>query len=214
LFFFIKTPLLSAAQNGHPEIVRLLLSQPTIDPNVVSHGTVGVLDWVLSSEDPDIVRLVLTCPKFSRTAKSCGLEWIKQAIALGNPEMTELLLELGILGLGEIDNTKATALHIACDDDAVAVVRLLLAKGGVDVNARDAEGKTPLHYAVVAGSMDTVKVLADAPGIDLSIPDNGGNPPLRAAYNSGQVAISQFLKAKGATAPRRVRSAPTAAGPV
>jgi ankyrin repeat protein len=214
LFFSIKTPLLSAAQNGHPEIVRLLLSHPAIDPNVVSHGKVGVLDWVLSSEDTDAVRLVLTCPKFKRTAKSCGLAWIKQVIALGNPAMIELLMELGILGLGEIEKTKATALHIACDNDALAIVRLLLAKEGVDVNARDAEGKTPLHYAIVAGSMDAVRVLVDAPGINLSIPDNEGNPPLRAAYNSGQLAISQFLKTKGATAPRRVRTGPAAAGPV
>jgi ankyrin repeat protein len=190
------------------------LSHPAIDPNVVSHGRVGVLDWVLSSEDPDAVRLVLTCPRFKRTDKSCGPEWIRQVIALGNPAMIELLLELGILGLGPIDKTNATALHIACDNDALAVVRLLLAKGGVDVNARDAEGKTPLHYAVVAGSMDAVRILVDTPGIDLSIPDKEGNPPLRAAYNSGQLAISQFLKTKGATAPRRVRSGPVAAEPV
>ncbi len=55
-----------------------------------------------------------------------------------------------------------TALHLAALNDRAAVVELLLAQPGVEVNARTKWKSTPLMVAASRGHLGPVRLLADA----------------------------------------------------
>eukprot|EP00741_Cyanophora_paradoxa_P016267 tig00020911_g15706.t1 len=64
----------------------------------------------------------------------------------------------------------------ACDSALAEVVRLLLARPEVDVNARDEEGRTPLYAAAFSGGAATVQALLAAPGVDVNAGRRGATP--------------------------------------
>ena len=63
----------------------------------------------------------------------------------------------------------ATALHLAAQGGHLDVVKYLLSRDTVDVNARDADlGETPLAHAVSNGHLDVVKYLLSRGDIDVN----------------------------------------------
>lgn len=72
------------------------------------------------------------------------------------------------------DDQGQTALHLACQQFASAIVEALLGLGA-DPNVRDHHGRTPLHHLIVARpyDQDAWQLLVDA-GADVSLADNDG----------------------------------------
>lgn len=54
-----------------------------------------------------------------------------------------------------------TLLHLAARNGHCDVLRMLLQRGGMDINCRDAAGFTPLQLAVAAGMTEIVQILLD-----------------------------------------------------
>ncbi len=48
----------------------------------------------------------------------------------------------------------------ACRNGQKSIVKILLERGGIDLNRRDAEGNTALHYACREGYRDLVGAVA------------------------------------------------------
>ena len=76
--------------------------------------------------------------------------------------------------------SKATPLHIACQDNKVDFVELLL-KHGAQVNTPTIDGTTPLMIACKNGYLDLVKMLLYQNQISLDQMDNSGNTSLSIA---------------------------------
>jgi ankyrin repeat protein len=112
-------------------------------------------------------------------------------------DVVEILLDHGadVNSKGRKGNT---ALHYACMDARVIVMRQLL-KNGADVNVRTnvnhddpddyAGGNTPLHHAITYRSMGAIKLLL-AHGADISIKEGEG-------MNSLHMAVMRSNRAKG-----------------
>jgi len=64
--------------------------------------------------------------------------------------------------------------HWAADRGDVAILKLIAAKVGFEVNLRDAEGQTALHYACSNGHREVVEYLLSIDGVDVSVKDNDG----------------------------------------
>ncbi|MEI2986667.1 MAG: ankyrin repeat domain-containing protein [Alistipes inops] len=73
----------------------------------------------------------------------------------------------------------------ACRNGQKNIAKLLLERGGIDLNRRDAEGNTALHYACREGFRDLAMLLLEK-GADASSANNRGETPLHAAAPKGQ----------------------------
>jgi ankyrin repeat protein len=62
-----------------------------------------------------------------------------------------------------------SVLQAAAEYGHTALVRFLLSRPGLDINAQNQGNNTALHFACYYGHFETVRVLLDYPGIDLSV---------------------------------------------
>lgn len=62
-----------------------------------------------------------------------------------------------------------SVLHAAAEHGHVALLRFLLSKPGLDVNARNQGNNTALHFACYYGHVEAVRMLLAYPGIDIRI---------------------------------------------
>lgn len=85
----------------------------------------------------------------------------------------------------------------ACRNGQKNIVKLLLERGGIDLNRRDAEGNTPLHYVCRQGFRDLAALLLDR-GADPSQANNRSETPLHTAARSGNREIIARLVEAGA----------------
>ncbi|KAM4708442.1 SMC5-SMC6 complex localization factor protein 1 isoform 2-T3 [Discoglossus pictus] len=86
-----------------------------------------------------------------------------------------------------------TALHIACINNKVKKLILLLSLPGTSINAKDNAGWTPLHEACNHGSTECVReILQHCPEVDL-LSHVDGVTPLHDALLNGHVDIAKML---------------------
>ena len=84
------------------------------------------------------------------------------------------------------------ALLNACKNNQLSVIKLLTARGGVNINYRDNFGKTALVYSAVKGNLDAVRHLIEN-GADTSIEDDFSNTVLHHAVVSKNREVTRFL---------------------
>jgi ankyrin repeat protein len=89
-----------------------------------------------------------------------------------------------------------TPLHNAAIPGDDIAVRLLLATGRIDLDARDHEGRTPLHVAAHHGRLDAARLLVDA-GAAVNARDASHHTPLGWAMTHGRDALASFLRSRG-----------------
>ncbi|KAF7552936.1 hypothetical protein G7Z17_g3962 [Cylindrodendrum hubeiense] len=119
------------------------------------------------------------------------VEWEDHAIAIRPALLKDL----------KIDIVKAPTLRDAwllrtVGEGHEAVVEILLATQGVDVNSKDSLwGQTPLSWAAENGHETIVKVLLTAENIDVDSKDDSGQTPLSWATRNGHETIVELLLA-------------------
>lgn len=94
------------------------------------------------------------------------------------------------------DEYERTGLHIACDLELEAVVKVLLALGA-DVSATE-RGLTALHVACARGNVEMVRVLLEA-GASLGLQDLQGFTALHTAVFYARHKVVELLLDKGAS---------------
>ena len=81
------------------------------------------------------------------------------------------------------------------------MVKLLLAKDGVDPDSKDSVGRTPLWWAAENGHEAVVKLLLAKDGVDPDSKDSFGRTPLSWAAANGHEAVVKLLLAKDGVDP-------------
>ena len=113
--------------------------------------------------------------KYDAFIKCCfgnDVQKLKDALStLGDVELSNILIH---------PESKATPLHIACQDNKLDFVELLL-KHGAQVNAPTIDGTTPLMIACKNGYLDLVNMLLKQKEISVGQRDNNGNTSLSIA---------------------------------
>ncbi|QQR48845.1 ankyrin repeat domain-containing protein [bacterium] len=78
--------------------------------------------------------------------------------------------------------TGKTLLIYAVEFNKINLIKLLLSRNDINVNAKNNEGRVALHYAAMLGQQDSVKLLLNNKGIDINAQDNHGRTVLFSIY--------------------------------
>ena len=85
---------------------------------------------------------------------------------------------------------------LAAINGKTEIVKLLLTRPDIDINAKDNNGDTPLMLAAINGKTEIVKLLLTRPDIDINAKDNNGDTPLMLAAINGKPKIVELLLAR------------------
>lgn len=196
---FKAAPINSAAENGHIEIVKLLLANGA-DITVQDAKGWTPLNSAAWGGHLEVVKLLLeNGADFTVPSNDY---WTPLVVAAyhGHLSVVQLLLEKGADIIASTEDGW-TPLNSAARGGHLEVVKLLL-ENGADMTVQDADGWTPLNSAAREGHEEVVKLLLDK-GADFTVPSNEYWTPLVIAAFKGYLSIVQLLLDKGAdsTAP-------------
>jgi len=87
-----------------------------------------------------------------------------------------------------------TPLHVACEEDDLDLVKLLVEECFVNPDSvEEYEGKTPLHVACRRGRTVIVRYLVEEVGADPTVKDYNGCTPFDHAFLCGQLDVIRYL---------------------
>ena len=136
------TCLIEALRFRHSEIVRYLVGLPEVNVNYVN---------------PEPGMRVTRGDRF-RTALHYAVLW-------SVPEGVQVLIDAGA-GIEAKDEEGCRPLHIACEEEELAIVKMLV-EAGADACATDNEGTTCLMLAAHNERTETVRYLVGLPDVDV-----------------------------------------------
>ncbi|KAG0722074.1 E3 ubiquitin-protein ligase MIB1 [Chionoecetes opilio] len=164
------TALQAASQNGHLEVIHILLrNNAHVEKEV---------DELLKKGDVDV------------NGVFAGHTALQAASQNGHLEVIHILLRNNA-HVEKEDKDGDRAIHHAAYGDEPAVVQLL-AEDGADLNARSKRRQTPLHVAVNKGHVGVVKTLLELGGHP-SLQDHEGDTPLHDAVSKKRDDILTLL---------------------
>ena len=188
----VDTPLCLACDEGHVEVVALLLEKGAKvntkdeDKNTPLHlacqkGHVGVVD------------LLLTNGASVNAKDSDKCTPLHRACLNDHKDLVVKLLEKGAK-VNAKDEDEFTPLHLACQEGHAGVVAVLL-DHGADVHAKDStDGETPLHKACLS----EVAILLLDKGAKVNAKNEDGDTSLHLACWSGRFDMVSVFLEKGA----------------
>lgn len=150
--FSVSSPLCLAAENGHTEIVKYLLSLPGIKSNLASP-----LEKACANAHVECAKCLLAFPKVDVNFRSPILSALQHS-----PECTQLLL-----ARPETDVCKlyagSTALHFAAANNMKEELWQMLNRPNIRLDIKNSDGDTPLHLAASNGHADCLYYILKAP---------------------------------------------------
>ncbi|PQE15343.1 Ankyrin repeat domain-containing 52 protein [Rutstroemia sp. NJR-2017a WRK4] len=184
-----RTALQSASNNGHLEVVKLLLENGA-DLSAADNDGETPLNAASDSGHLEVVKLLLE--KGTDLSVSDINEWtpLNSASDSGHLEVVKLLLENGA-DLSVSDVNGWTPLNTASDNGHLEVVKLLL-DNSANLSVANKNGWTPLNSASATGYLEVVKLLLEN-GADLSVANKNGWTPLNSASDSGHLEVVKLL---------------------
>jgi ankyrin repeat protein len=188
LFHLDETPLHLAAQEGHKDLVELLLANGA---DVNAESSFGLTSLHVAVEHKDVVELLLANKVEINAKASDGETPLHMVSKSDHKDVVELLLA----NRAEVNakaNDGRTPLHYAADTGHKEVVELLLANKA-EVNAKANDGRTPLHYAPDSGHKDVAELLL-ANRAEVNAKTNHGETPLLLALKSGHKDMVELLR--------------------
>ncbi|MDE2688490.1 MAG: ankyrin repeat domain-containing protein [Chloroflexota bacterium] len=186
------TPLMLAAQNGHADVVEILLELGA-SADALDEEERTALHYGARNGSGAVVSALLAAGASTSIADAYGQTPLHAAAEAKNENAARLLL-----GAGAVPDTPdhifdSTPLHLAVRCSRTGMVRLLL-ECGADIDARNEGGRSALHVAAGYGHTETVKALLAA-GADANLRDARGETPLhRPAYFQHLDCISALVE--------------------
>lgn len=180
-------PLISAAENGHEAVVRLLLERGA---NIESKDTEGRTAISVAAENGQlaVVNLLLQQGANCELEANSGHTPVSFAICRGHEDVVRLLLGTDI----EVKSTSGrTLLSWAAESINEAMLRFFLDKG-LDIESKCRDGRTPLSYAAAGGNESIVRIMLEH-NADIRSKDKYGWMPLWWAVRMGHRGVAKLL---------------------
>ncbi|XP_043922219.1 serine/threonine-protein phosphatase 6 regulatory ankyrin repeat subunit A-like [Protopterus annectens] len=187
------SPLLVAAEQGHTEIIKLLL-QNHARVDVFDEHDKAALHLAAENGHDQIADILLWHKAFVSTKNKLGLTPLHLAAQNGYNQLVKLLVETHMASIDAMSLTKQTPLHLAALNGQLDVCNSLL-KMKADANATDIHGQTPLHLAAENDHSEVVKLfLKQNPELVTSANVEGSTCAHIAASKGSVAVIKELLK--------------------
>ncbi|CAG9983821.1 unnamed protein product [Clonostachys byssicola] len=219
-----RSPLLIAADHGHESIVRLLLATGQADVDAKDSSGRTPLLCATQGWHKAIVRLLLEHGADSNTVDRYGksplsmagsneaIAKMLQAAAAKRDNLGQTLapfpaerghdavVQLVLKSKGCVEsNVNSSHMLPSWATEYDEMVKLQLATGRFDMDAKDQDGSTLLLYSSKHGHEGVVKLLLATSVVDINMTNNSGQTPLSCAVESGYEPIVRLLIATGKT---------------
>ena len=109
----------------------------------------------------------------STNYQSGGWTGLICAVHYNKTEVAQYLLPLSDININ--DNSGMTALHWACINNNVKIVKELISDQRMNINQKNNSNDTPVMIAVTSGRLEVVKLLFSHQGLNRNTRDNQGN---------------------------------------
>ncbi|PGH02528.1 hypothetical protein AJ80_08839 [Polytolypa hystricis UAMH7299] len=143
-------PLLAATMTGRVEVVKLLLEQENINPNVTdSHGKPPLSIAVADSAKVKIARLLLSHKDTDPNLKdNDGRSPLAHAVNFGPVEAVELLISVDGIDVNSKEDGGVPPLELAVLHRSKKKAKLLVAAEGIDIHQKNDDGKSAFDYEI------------------------------------------------------------------
>lgn len=182
-----------------PDVVRLLLEDGRLDPNVTGPGgRRAVLHRACANGAESLVRMLLADSRVDVRVRASGKQTaLHLACEYKHPECVRLLLEDGRLDGNARDQYGMTPWLCAVESGCGDCFEMMRTHSEVDCHARDRCNKNALHYACQNGRASFVDVLIREMAFDIECRDNSGYTPYLSACEGGDLRTMDTLCATG-----------------
>ena len=206
-----KTPLSWAAEKGHEAVVQLLIKRDGVEIN--SRDMCGRTFLSVAAEQAykAVTQLVIKKNFVRNSHRSISslimdgnivtlrveengrlthheLEWVR------SQSYKRLLINGDDADINVKDKSVGwTPLMWAAGGGHEAIVRLLIEKEDIEINAKAKDGRTPLSVAAAIGHEAIVQMLISRDDVDVNAKDNHGIVPMAVATMMGHEAIAHLL---------------------
>ncbi|XP_067282389.1 transient receptor potential cation channel, subfamily N, member 1 [Pseudorasbora parva] len=150
------SPLLLAAEQGHTEVVRVLL-QNNARVDVFDKEGKAAIHLAAEQGHQDIVDILLSHKAFVNAKTKQGLTPLHLSAQSGSAQLVRLLVETHLASVDALSLRKQTPLHLAAVSGQLDVCSSLL-NLKADITAADIRGQTPLHLAAENDHSEVVKL--------------------------------------------------------
>jgi ankyrin repeat protein len=172
-------------------MIGFLLGVSGVDPNAETTRGMTPLIQAITSDADSVVELLAGNERVDVNKSTRGhYPPLYYAIHRGNRRMFEALIGRCDLDLRARMGQGCTFLHVAAKN--AEMMRALIDRGTIEVNAVDMGGETALHKAASAGCADVVSVLLSCGDIDVNRMSSSGTP-LRCAISAKRRSVALLL---------------------
>lgn len=202
---YLEIPLSAPARDGNKELVKLLLDQPGIDPDVLGRARIRPprlqgqtpLSYAAMNGHVDVLKILLATNRVNIESKDLrGWTPLAYAAAYGQAEVMEVLINVLGIQLESRAQWGITPLMLAVIHGHEAVARILIEQESVKGDAKCDGESTALWFAVVHGHSNIAKLLLEK-GCNPHCPCHMGNTPFLLAINNGQEEIVKWMQQSG-----------------
>ncbi|RUS85021.1 hypothetical protein EGW08_007205 [Elysia chlorotica] len=188
-----QSPLLVASEQGHLDIVKVLLKNQARVDIFDEHGKTA-LHLAAEHGHQTVADTLLYHKAFVSAKSKHGLTPLHLAAAQGNVALLKLLVDKHGATIDALTLAKKTALHMAAQNGQREVCSALI-KMKADTNATDVEGQTPLHLAAENNHSDVVKLfLKHRPELVTMANTNGMTCAHIAAAKGSAAVIKELMR--------------------
>ncbi|XP_046348413.2 serine/threonine-protein phosphatase 6 regulatory ankyrin repeat subunit A-like [Haliotis rufescens] len=185
------TPLMSAAEGGHRDVMDLLISRGG-DVSLVDDYNNNILHVVCIGGNTDIVKYVLSehvvdinsRGEYGRTPVMIAARW-------GHKGVFDLLVSRGA-DVSLVNNHGDNILHVACYGGHLDMVKHILYKYHVNLNITNQYGRTAVMIASRMGHLGVVDLLVRR-GADVSLVNHNGDNLLHVACSGGHLEMVEYV---------------------
>lgn len=189
------TGLHMAAENGHLEVVNILLAGGAGINKLVFESLLTPLHLSLSKGKFEIAKRLIEAGADVNLVSQIGIcgTALHYAIVKENLDLVKLLIKhKADVNIVE-ENSGYSPLYLAVSLNQLETI-IVLIKAKADVNLVDYEEKSPLHFAAANGLGEAAKLLVDAKAI-VQAKDAEGKTPEDVAEAVKETEMVEFLRA-------------------
>ncbi|KAF0740052.1 hypothetical protein Ae201684P_016152 [Aphanomyces euteiches] len=163
------TGLISAASEGHEDVVEILLERTSIDLNYADNEGLTALMHATRNDHASVVSLLLSLPHVHvNQVDSSQTSAFIHACKLGNPVIVELYVRHSIINFNQADEDGWTGFMWACNDGHKDVITQLVQHIPVDINRTGLRGMSGFLLVCKNGEFELVRHLLDQTNLNVA----------------------------------------------